>query len=463
MSNTIPVWQEQPSKNELATIISGYETMLLSVLNAILERGERDLHYPFIDTKLNLQTGADLYPPCHDGEAFKDRKVIYSWIQGRGLEALAGHLEWLKETNCVTVPERDVLCQRIKTQINRTAKAMESCRVAHGGRVYFCMTPTGDPLAIENYKFLVPAQALPSTSNYSDLFYAKGVFKAAIVMGWKTKADEAAQYFKQVIDDIDANRFCTDQQAFDPQNQVKYVNGKISQGPMMIALSGIAELASANSDQLWFSYGEKFIRRIIEQHINHGQYPNLQQYDFIESVNTAGRPWQDDNGVILCDPGHALEFIGLAAKCLLAMRKAGYGRAFINECVNLFPPLLVHCFELGFNRSAGGICKAYDLHGRTVINSDMPWWSLPETMRAAVELLALAPNTSYRKEIMAIIADCSNAFAGRFINYDVHMMAYQTRNATGNVVDVIPATPDADPGYHTGLSIIDFLRLLKLI
>ena len=37
-------------------------------------------------------------------------------------------------------------------------------------------------------------------------------------------------------------------------------------------------------------------------------------------------------------------------------------------------------------------------------------------------------------------------------------MAYQTRNASGEPTDVIPATPDADPGYHTGLAIIDFLR-----
>ena len=41
------------------------------------------------------------------------------------------------------------------------------------------------------------------------------------------------------------------------------------------------------------------------------------------------------------------------------------------------------------------------------------------------------------------------------------MMAYQTRDALGKVIKVIPATPDADPGYHTGLSIIDFITILK--
>ena len=40
-------------------------------------------------------------------------------------------------------------------------------------------------------------------------------------------------------------------------------------------------------------------------------------------------------------------------------------------------------------------------------------------------------------------------------------MAYQTRNEAGQVVPVIPATADADPGYHTGLSIIDVLEIFE--
>jgi len=39
-------------------------------------------------------------------------------------------------------------------------------------------------------------------------------------------------------------------------------------------------------------------------------------------------------------------------------------------------------------------------------------------------------------------------------------MAYQTIGADGRPVATIPATPDADPGYHTGLSIIDYLDWL---
>ena len=39
-------------------------------------------------------------------------------------------------------------------------------------------------------------------------------------------------------------------------------------------------------------------------------------------------------------------------------------------------------------------------------------------------------------------------------------MAYQTIDQAGAPVDIIPGMPEADPGYHTGLSIIDFLDLM---
>jgi hypothetical protein len=40
-------------------------------------------------------------------------------------------------------------------------------------------------------------------------------------------------------------------------------------------------------------------------------------------------------------------------------------------------------------------------------------------------------------------------------------MAYQTRNRDGQPVDVIPATADADPGYHTGLSLLDAIDVFR--
>ena len=91
----------------------------------------------------------------------------------------------------------------------------------------------------------------------------------------------------------------------------------------------------------------------------------------------------------------------------------------------------------------------------------MPWWNLPETIRSAALLLHLFPDMADGDAVRQVLADASNALLGHYVNPRVHLMSYQTRNAQGEPVDVIPGTPDADPGYHTGLAIIDFLRAMR--
>ena len=41
-------------------------------------------------------------------------------------------------------------------------------------------------------------------------------------------------------------------------------------------------------------------------------------------------------------------------------------------------------------------------------------------------------------------------------------MAVKVRDARGEVVDLVPACPDADPGYHTALSLMDALELIRV-
>ena len=46
-----------------------------------------------------------------------------------------------------------------------------------------------------------------------------------------------------------------------------------------------------------------------------------------------------------------------------------------------------------------------------------------------------------------------------YVRPDLNHLPIQTRGADGRPIDVIPAMPDADPLYHTGLSLIDVLTL----
>ncbi len=444
------------TRQDAVRLIPVYDRILLDVLDALLERYERDPDYPFIDTKLNIITGKDHYPASTD-DFFKGKEVIYAWIQGRALESLAGHAVWLKSCSLLTPGDAAARIVRIEKILREVIDSMEDIRARNHDRMFFTFSRSGEPLETHRGQ-LRALPRIPDGSNFSDLFYSKGLLCAAAYLKMETKAGEAEHYFLRVVNDIRNRRFTTDQQSFDPKNPVTAVAGKHLQGPFMIALSGIAEAAAITGRKAWLQQGREFMEHIFKFHINLGERSELLQYDFWEAVDSSGNPW-DENGVILCDPGHALEFAGLSLKCLLQMRTVPEFAGFAEKCRSFYPALITHCFRQGFNPQAGGICKSYDLKAHRPVNTDMPWWSLPETIRAAAEMLEFAPEST--PAMLKIIEQCSAAFLGKFVNPAVHSMAYQTRGADGKPVDVIPATPDADPGYHTGLSIIAFLHILS--
>ena len=80
----------------LKDIQEKFTSITLEVLDAVIARSEQDPEYPFIDTKLNIISGENIYPPAPDQE-YNAKNIIFSWIQGRGMEALAGHAQWLEE------------------------------------------------------------------------------------------------------------------------------------------------------------------------------------------------------------------------------------------------------------------------------------------------------------------------------------------------------------------------------
>lgn len=91
----------------------------------------------------------------------------------------------------------------------------------------------------------------------------------------------------------------------------------------------------------------------------------------------------------------------------------------------------------------------------------MPWWSLPETIRAAAYCFNAANSEEEKIQSLKVINLCHKAFMQNYVRPDLHYLQYQVRSAEGSVIDTIPATPDVDPGYHTGLSIIDAVNILS--
>jgi hypothetical protein len=278
--------------------------------------------------------------------------------------------------------------------------------------------------------------------NYTDLFYAKGLFAAGMRIKNSSLAEKGKVLLNSVISSIDARTFQSDQHIFDPANRGGHAAGKYEQGPLMIALGGTALVRDSAT-------AIRLIEKILENHLNTGKLSGLEKYDFAEAVDAAGQPWREKDGAIICDPGHALEFVGLACKNLLQTDD------FPQEIPQKLATIFKRAFDLGFQENSG-IMKSYDLANRKPYDTNSPWWSLPEAIRAGVLLAKLYPAEA--TELSSRIEKMLNNFFTIFAAQGTHGFACQTCDKNGKVVQVIPAVPDADPLYHTNLALIDVIQ-----
>lgn len=424
-----------------------YETAILSVLRLMLDRYALDRCDGLLDMKFDLLTGDDF--PASD--PICGPRAVFSWIQGRGLEALAGHAAWL----CAKAIEvRDihgrgdlagtsVIQVRIHDVTSKLIDRTERLRRAAGGRLRFLMTLDGRAMSVNDEGALrAIANDADGPSNYSDLFYAKGLAAAAAMVGDAARGAEARTMFDRIVADIESNRFVSDQEQLDARNPVRHVGGQVPHGPRMIGIGAATVFFQITGERTYLDTGIRFIEHIIDYYSNAAG-------EMWEVNDSAGRPLIA-NGVQRNDPGHATEFAGLSLKLLRV------GEVTRADLRHRLVRVLKTNFALGFATSGIGIVKAVDLATRTPMNTDMPWWSLPETMRAAMEALHASPED---RQLPDIARRCSNAFMRYYVRPDRWLCANQTLDATGAPAARIPATPDIDPGYHTGLSLIDCLDL----
>jgi mannose/cellobiose epimerase-like protein (N-acyl-D-glucosamine 2-epimerase family) len=211
--------------------------------------------------------------------------------------------------------------------------------------------------------------------------------------------------------------------------------------------------------------GLRLARWVLGRHVNlAGRWPGLRDHDLVEFIAQDGGPAHDLEGRIISDPGHTLEFVGLFLKFRAAVQRSGGDTAQqaqeLARMARLMPAILARAFDNGFRPAVGGIIKSLDLLTRRAIDDTMPWWSLPETIRAAAALLRAVDLPEDAQLCRRVISLCHNAFTAHYLRPDVHLMAVKLRDASGRASGIVPAYPDADPGYHTALSLMDVLAFL---
>ena len=449
---------EAPAIADLDGAVADYEAICCANIRAVVERFERHGGgYPFVDTKLDLRTGADF--PADD--VVRGRDTVYGWIQGRGLEALAGHALWADRHASA---ELQALAPRLREMAAAVLDSVRRLRERNEGHLLFFMEPDGAPFVIGAAGDREPVSVTAATpSGYSDLFGAKGLYAGARLLGDAAAEVEAIDWMARVSADIWSGAFASDQQPLDPTNPIETTPGRHPHGPYMIHLGACALGAAADRAEA-IDEGLRLIAHELGTHANLGRrLPDLHEGDFWEFVGDDGLPQRDADGSLLCDPGHALEFVGLALKFAAAAQPhatPAQRQALADVLPSLFT-VLRQVFRFGFQAGPGGICKAYDLVGRQPLHTDMPWWNLPETIRSAALCWQADGDAAHQRECLRIWAACHNAFVEHYLRPDVHLMAVQTRAADGSVSPAIPATADADPGYHTGLSLLDVIALMR--
>ena len=110
------------------------------------------------------------------------------------------------------------------------------------------------------------------TGNPSD----RGMFTAARMLNRPEKVDEACRLFRTIIGDIELEKCRSEQIEFDPKENRTPQPGRREHGWRMIAILGFAVFAEALGDEEWVSGGERFIRYVIDRHINLGQWAELE-------------------------------------------------------------------------------------------------------------------------------------------------------------------------------------------
>ncbi len=430
-------------KTETDRRIRRLETMrkiIFDTMGLVARRRKLRPDYGWIDTKLDAVTGIDHF----DSPGVRGAGQVYSWIQGRGLEALTTHLAWLPRFSGYPLPDSDAL----GALAHSTAEKLWRARELNRGHLNFLIDENG------------PAgEAVDPRYTMSDLFCSRGLYAHAQACGDQDLRRESRVYLKGVIRGVMDGNFYNDQRSFDPSQYRARHDGRRSYAGQMLALGGVTLLMRHETDPEAPELGRRLVDHVLERHVNRERrWDSFDEDLIVEWMGSDGLPARDEEGRIVLDPGHALEFVGLAAQMILTFRSR-YGETevqtpWVDAAVLRLRKILEVNLVFGYS-TAGGIPKGVDAEARKPVYGDMPWWSLPETLRAIALLEALEGGGGWSPWGEEWFDRCLDAFETNYRRPSACAVPLQTVDGEGRPVGVIPATPDLDPGYHTGLSLMD--------
>lgn len=408
-------------------------TVLAPGCRLLLKRHHQHPEWPYVETKFNPNTGLDLPPEAYN--------IVYAWFLGRGSEALDDHLRYLDQMDVLALTERNQVREVFSKWIETMTDTIVSLVEANHGRLPFRVTRAGLAVDVQGN----PVQVNAQVAGAGDVFGLKGLLSSS---------DQAKHEFSRVML----------KRAVELIRQERVENEQIGARPgrgqgMRMLLQGVGMCAArkaltAEARYEAFSAAAACMTDVLEAFYD----PETAVFSEFVDVETGAR------GTYL-DPGHANEFVGLGLGMIEALSSSEWAEAYqglIERARRELPRILLKASDLGFNTRFPGLFKAVDNRDGTPLNTDMPWWNLPETMRAAVRACAVVDSDSERKACLDLYGRCHNAYFSQYLNRANGLFPVQTINGmTGRIADVVPAVPEGDPLYHANSAFLDLLDVVE--
>ncbi len=415
-------------------ILHSMKQIIDQTVTLILERREQYPDYKWVNLKIDALTGIDYFKIG----GIRDFFHIYSWIQGRALEALSLHIRWYRRFSGVPTPST--------RKIERLCADVASSLADHQGHYLFLFQPS--------------SESDRNDYTMSDLFVSRGLYTYHTLYGDKDESTRAKQFLNDVIDAVIDGRFYNDQVPIDTSKRKDFYRdpAKRSYAGHMLALGAVNLLMELEKDQNAVQSAVRLIDHIMLHHVNiDKRWEYLREYTIVEFIDESGQPYIDEMQRIPLDSGHALECVGLISQLLLTWKKnfdiSDKTAQWMNSVEQLLPLLLKTNFLSGYHRTKG-IYKSIDGITGKVIDDSMPWWSVCETMRAIACVEKLQDNERWSEWSTKTFTSLFSTFSTCYLEQSECPVALQAIDAQGNGIETIPATPDLDPGYHTNLSFI---------
>jgi hypothetical protein len=405
-------------------------------IRLLLHRHRAQRDWPYVDTKFNPNTGQDLPESAYD--------VVFSWFLGRGTQALDGHLPWLDRLESLTNRERDETRALFGTLVGNMAGAISEITKKNNGRSPFRVNRNLEAIDEQGHRIEIDAGA----TGAGDIFCGKGL----IAEGSEACIRSGLDMLLRSAEAIRQNRVGVEQFTEQPRD--------ISHGSKMLMQDAVQlvfrKTGDAQARAQILEMSADFIAGVLDLHYD------AESATFSEYIDAETKERKSH-----LDPGHANELVGLGLGALQCMKAdvanlTDARRKLVDRACIEMPRLLIKSTELGWNDIHPGLYKAVDNKSGEAINDEMPWWNLPETMRAAVRAYEVTRDDPTRTQCLDVLRKCHNAYFEHYLNRDNMLFPFQTiSGATGKVVDKVPAVPEGDPLYHTNLALLEMLEVLE--